>query len=126
MHKGRKHHSRRKSHRSRRHRGGASDELSTASPSSYSSAATWGQAINGSADAQYGRVFNQSSQFPPNGNAIIGAQGQRAGSRHRRRTRRHRTHRKKYRGGFMGMIDTALAPLALLGLQQAYSRKHKK
>lgn len=108
----RKHHTR----RHRRHRRGGAG---APAPSSYSSAASWGAAVNGSGDSQYGRVFNQNSPFPPNGNAIIGAQGQRAGGRHRR----HRRHR----GGFMtGMLSKAIVPLGLIGLQQYFSRRHKK
>lgn len=107
---------RRRHHRTRRHRRGGAG---APAPSSYSSAASWGAAVNGSGDSQYGRVFNQNSPFPPNGNAIIGAQGQRAGGRHRR----HRRHR----GGFMSaMVGKALVPLGLIGLQQYFSRRHKK
>lgn len=106
--------------RSRKYRGG----VGTASPSSYSSASSWMNAINGTEDAQYGRVFNQSSPFPPNGNAIIGAQGQRAGGRKRSHRRRHRS--RKHRGGFMGSLTRAITPLALVGLNQLYGSRHSR
>lgn len=122
-----KRHRRSSSHRRRHRRGGSSSGTGTAtasapSPASYSSAASFGAAVNGSGDSQYSRVFSQNSPYPPNGNAIIGMQGQRAGSRRHRR----RHSRRTYKGGFMGAISTALVPFGLIGLQQMFSRRHRK
>lgn len=108
-------------HRSRRHRmrggGGAAD---------------YSMQVNGSADAQYARVFGP--EYPNvQGNAIIGAQGQNAvlvnaptpaqlnriqsGGRKRR-------FRGSKRGGFLGeTVSQALVPFALLGMQQTYRRR---
>lgn len=102
--------SHRRSHR-RRHRGGAS----APNPSSYSSAASYGEAVNGGTNSQYSRVFNQGNNLSNTGNAIIGLQGQKAG---------RKSHRK--RGGFLGLgsvINQAAVPFSILGMQQTYRRK---
>ena len=91
---------------SRRHRGG-----SAPNPSSYSSGATYGMAVNGSSNSQFDRVFvqNPSSQS----NASIGVQGQKAGRRSRGR-----------RGGFWGqVINQAIVPFGLLAAQQTYRKR---
>ena len=92
----------------------------------YSSASTYGSYINGSGNAQFNRVFDQTGQYAKiPGNAMIGAQGQRAGGRRKRskmrrsnssRTNSSRTRRK--RGG--NFISDAAVPLAILAMQQAY------
>lgn len=100
--------------------------------SNYSSAATYGEYVNGNANAQFSRVFDQGGNFPGReSNLLIGAQGQwgtspgtpsaqnlsliqRAGSR----------RRKSRRGGFLGpMINQAAVPLSILAMQQLYRRK---
>ena len=98
---------------SRRHRGGAG----APNPSSYSSAAGYGLAVNGTANAQYNRVFDQSGEYGKyQSNAIIGEQGQRAGSR--------RGGSRKRRGGLWGqIINQAVVPFSILGMQQSYKRK---
>lgn len=100
----------------------------------YSSAASYQMYVNGPLGAQYGRVFDQAGaygQVP--GNVIIGAQGQNippasqvpsasqmalvqsAGKRKSRRSRK---------GGFLGaMVNQAIVPFSLLGMQQTYRRK---
>jgi hypothetical protein len=121
-------HSRRRS-RSHRHkvkRGGAN----------YSSASTYGTYVAGTANEQYDRVFSQTG--PDSGiqsNILTGVQGQNthqqssptgqnlsliqsAGKRRSRRTR----HKK---GGLWGeVLNQAIVPFTILGLQQSY--KHKK
>ena len=106
---------------------------------SYSSAASYGEYVNGSGGSQYNRVFDQAGaygQVP--GNVIIGAQGQnipstsqiptggqldliqKAGRRHRARGSRSR------KGGFFGeVINQAVVPFALLGMQNTYRRGRK-
>jgi len=99
----------RKHSNKRRHRGGAG----APNPSSYSSAATYGEAVNGSVDSQLTRAFANNQ-----GNTSVGVQGQRAGSK-----RRHGGSRRK-RGGFWGQVfSEALAPFTILGLQQTYRSK---
>jgi len=114
----------RKHHR-RHRRGGAPQQISMPNPSSYSSAATFQMANLGTQDAQYNRVFSQSSPFPPNGNGEISAYGMRVGGSRRRHRRHRRTHRRR-RGGFMGTLSRAAVPLALIGAQHYYSRRHNR
>ena len=107
----RRHRSSHRHRRSRMHRGG---QVGAPNPSSYSSATTYQEAVNGGTNSQYNRVFDQSSSNTSQSNAIVGLQGQRAGSRRR--------HSK--RGGFWGsVINQAVVPFALLGMQQSYRRK---
>ena len=118
-------------------------------PSPYSSASSYSSYVNGSENSQYDRVFSQSGSYGSvPGNTSIGAQGQnanmigtpnanslsliqRAGSRYRhsRRGRHHtkkrggRRHTKKRRGGFLGqVINQAVVPFGILGMQQSYRR----
>jgi hypothetical protein len=113
----------------------------------YSSASSYSSYVNGSENSQYDRVFSQSGAYGSiPGNISIGAQGQNstmagtpnannlaliqsAGSRHRhRRSRRVKRHTKRKRGGFLGqVINQAIVPFSLLGMQQSYrkSRNNK-
>lgn len=98
----------------------------------YTSASTYGSYVNGSGDSQYNRVFDQTNTNQSN--IIIGAQGQNsqqagipsaqnlslvqsAGSRRRKRGKK---------GGFWGQIvNQALVPFSILGMQQTYRRKRQ-
>jgi hypothetical protein len=104
---------RRKSHRhGRKHRGG-----NAPNPSSYSSATTYGGVVNGSMDSQFNRVFGNGG----NSNIITGAQGQNSGIP---ATLAQRAGSRKKRGGFWGeVINQAVVPFGILGLQQTYGRK---
>ena len=96
--------------RSNRRRGGAS----APTPSSYSSASTYMRAAVGTGNQQYNNVF-ESSKNSSNSNGIVGLQGQRAGKR---------GGTKKRRGGYWSqVINNAIIPFTLLGLQQTYRRK---
>ena len=121
--------------RRRRMRGGNSG-------APYSSASSYGSYVNGSENSQYDRVFSQAGSYASvPGNTSIGAQGQNAnmlgtpnasslsliqnaGSK-RRRSHKKRNTKKRY-GGFLGqVINQAIVPLGLLGMQQTYRRnKH--
>ena len=102
----------RKSHRKRsNHRRGGSG---AANPSSYDSASTYMRATVGTGNQQYDNVF-ESSKNSSNSNSIVGLQGQRAGKR---------GGTKKRRGGYWSqVINQAIIPFTLLGLQQTYRRK---
>jgi len=113
--------------RSRRHR----TRSRKMSGGNYTSASTYGTYVNGTAGSQYNRVFDQAGaygQIP--GNVLIGAQGQNVTPVSRMPTsaelslaqkagkRRHR------RGGFLGeVVNQAIVPFTLLGMQQTYRRK---
>lgn len=107
---------------SRRHKKGGSN---------YSSAASYGSYVNGTENQQYDRTLSTSGPYANiPGNVIIGAQGQNsvqpnlptsqsmaliqsAGKRSRGK-----------RGGLWGqVINQAVVPFTLLGLQQTYRKK---
>lgn len=109
--------------RSRRMRGG-----------SYTSASTYGSYVNGSPDSQFSRTFDATGPYASRiGSEYVGAQGQwsqqpagpsaeqlnlvqSAGKR----------RRKSRRGGFFGeVINQAIVPFGLLGLQQTYKKKSR-
>jgi hypothetical protein len=98
--------------RSNRRRGGAA--AGAANPSTYDSASTYMRATVGTGNQQYNNVF-ESSKNSSNSNSIVGLQGQRAGKR---------GGTKKRRGGYWSqVINQAIIPFTLLGLQQTYRRK---
>ena len=78
--------------KNRRHKRGGSG---AANPSSYSDSQSYMRATVGSGDQQYANVF-ESSKNSSNSGAIVGLQGQKAGSRSRSR----RGGSRKRRGGF--------------------------
>jgi len=115
-------HSRRHRSRSRRMRGGNGN---------YTSGSTYGMYVNGSGDSQFARTFDATGPYAARaGSEYVGAQGQwsqqpnvpsvqnlslvqSAGKR-----------RKSRRGGFFGeVINQAIVPFGLLGLQQTYRKK---
>ena len=96
--------------RSNRRRGGGN----AANPSSYDSASSYMRATVGTGTQQYNNVF-ESSKNSSNSNSIVGLQGQRAGKR---------GGTKRKRGGYWSqVINNAIIPFTLLGLQQTYRRK---
>lgn len=122
-----------KSHSRRRSKKGG---YPAANPSSYSSATTYNMAVNGTGDSQYNRVFSTSgpdAQYPSN--QSVGVQGQNLGYTPTVSSQKAGSRRKK-RGGFWGqIINQALVPFGILGMQQTYkkkryggskSRKHRK
>jgi len=98
---------------------------------SYSSATTYGNYVNGDLNAQDSRVLSNSSNHS---NIIVGAQGQNSGysgapssqqlssiQNGGRRKRRCKSKNKK--GGFLGaVINQAIVPFGILGMQQSYRR----
>jgi hypothetical protein len=98
-----------------------------ANPSSYSSATTYGMAVNGTGNSQYNRVFSNSSpdaQYPSN--QSVGVQGQNLGYKDSVLTNLNQKagSRRKKRGGFWGqIINQALVPFGILGMQQTYKKR---
>jgi hypothetical protein len=101
---------------------------------SYSSASSYGAHVNGTQNAQYDRVFSTSGPYGNvTGNTIIGAQGQNShfvGAPSAQQlqvinqslTGGGRSRRK--RGGLLGsVVNQAVVPFTLLGMQQTYGRK---
>jgi hypothetical protein len=132
----------------RHHRGG----MNAPDPSTYSSATTYGQTVNGTGNEQYNRVFSQTGPdalYPSN--QSVGAQGQnlgyspntiqKAGKGRRNKGGNwglalnqavvpfsilgmQQTYRRKKKGGFLGQaLNQAVVPLSILGMQQTYRRK---
>lgn len=111
-------HTRRRSHRSKR--GG----------SNYTSAASYGSYVAGSLDDQYNRTFSQTGPNAANqSNILVGAQGQNSNlvgmpTANELSTVQSAGRRRRKRGGFLGqVINQAIVPFSLLGLQQSYKRK---
>ena len=98
---------------------------------SYTSASSYGTYVNGTPESQYNRVFDQQGsygQIP--GNLIIGAQGQNVMPTTRMPTSAEMSliqkagRRRHKRGGFLGeVINQAIVPFSLLGMQQTNRRK---
>lgn len=111
--------------------------------SAYSSASSYNSYVNGTENNQYDRVFSQAGPYASiPGNTIIGAQGQNANivgtpnannlsliqsAGSRRRHRKHKRHTKKRHGGMIGAIlNQAVVPFSLLGMQQSYKKRGSK
>ena len=106
---------------------------------SYTSASTYGGYVNGSPATQFARTFDSNGQYASRAGAeYVGAQGQ-GGQIHNMptqqnlsliqsagRRRKHRKSRRSRRGGFFGqVINQAIVPFGLLGLQQTYRKKSR-
>ncbi len=95
----------------------------------YSSATTFGEHVYGSGDAQYNRVFSTGGPFGNiPGNNILGAQGQGATMTgvpsSAQLSRIQQGGRRKRKGGFIGeVVNQAIVPFGLLGLQQTFRKK---
>ena len=98
-----------KRRRARRQRGG----VNAPNPSSYTSASSWGSAVNGSGDSQFARTFEGPGSGPGVDTSV---QGNKVGGG-KKRTKK---------GGFWGeIVSQALVPFSILGMQQTYKRnKH--
>jgi len=98
--------------------------------SSYSSAASYGEYVNGTQNAQFDRVFSTSGPYANiNSNTIIGAQGQNALQPNLPSSQDlsliQNAGKRGKRGGIWGqVINQAVVPVALLGMQQTYRKKH--
>ena len=115
-------HSTRKYRRSRNMRGG-----------SYTDGASYGMYVNGTTGSQWSRTMDQAGpygQVP--GNTLIGAQGQNVTPTSQMPTSNNLNliqsgaGRRRRRGGFIGeVINQAIVPLSLLGMQQSYGRRKR-
>jgi hypothetical protein len=113
-------HSRRHRSRSRRMRGG-----------SYTSGSTYGSYVNGSGDSQFARTFDATGPYAARaGSEYVGAQGQWSqqpntpSAQNLSLIQSAGKRRRSRRGGFFGeVINQAIVPFGLLGLQQTYRKK---
>jgi len=94
----------------------------------YSSASTYGMHVSGDTNSQYNRVFGPEYSNVQ-GNVIIGAQGQNITPASQMPTAANlaaaqSAGKRRGRGGFLGeVVNQAVVPLSLLGMQQTYGRK---
>jgi hypothetical protein len=110
--------------RSRRHRhmkGGSGN---------YSDGASYGMYVNGTGGSQWARTMDQSGPYGNvPGNVIIGAQGQNVTPSSQMPSQNNlalvqKAGRRRRRGGFLGeVINQAIVPFSILGMQQTYRRK---
>ena len=115
-------HSRRHRSRSRRMRGGNGN---------YTSGSTYGSYVNGSPNAQFARTFDATGPYAGRaGSEYVGAQGQWSqqpnvpSAQNLSLIQSAGRRRKSRRGGFFGeVINQAIVPFGLLGLQQTYRKK---
>jgi len=100
-----------KKHTKSKKRGG--NNITPTTTVDYGSASNWMLNTVGTENTQYDNVFSQNSPFPgTHGNAIVGLQGQIAGKT------------KKRRGGNLAqVINQAIVPFGILGLQQSFKKK---
>lgn len=113
----------------------------------YSSASSYMENVAGTQNQQYERTFTQAGSYGQvPGNVLIGSQGQnavlsgapsqeqlaliqRAGMRRMKMRKASRMSHRNKRGGLIGeVVNQAVVPFSLLGLQQTYrkNRSHKK
>jgi hypothetical protein len=115
-----------------KHRGSRRHRVKRGGSGNYSSASSYGSYVNGSGNSQFARTFDQTGPFANRfGTDYVGAQGQWA-KQPNQPTQQDlsliqsagRSRRK--RGGLWGqVINQAVVPFGLLGLQQSY-RRHKR
>jgi hypothetical protein len=98
---------------------------------SYTSGSTYGSFVNGSPDAQFARTFDTTGPYAARaGSEYVGAQGQWSQqpntptAQNLSLIQSAGRRKKSRRGGFFGeVINQAIVPFGLLGLQQTYRKK---
>ena len=91
-------------------------------PNSYSSAASYGLAVNGTTNQQFERTFDQGGMLPNDNAGYVGAQGQLTG-----KVGGGKRGKGRKRGGMWGTIaKDAVVPFGILAMQQSYKRKTGK
>ena len=98
---------------------------------SYTSGSTYGSYVNGSGDSQFNRTFDTTGPYAARAGAeYVGAQGQNAqqfgtpSAQNLSLIQSAGKRRRSRRGGFFGeVINQAIVPFGLLGLQQTYRKK---
>lgn len=113
----------RRQSRSRRHR-------RSQRGGNYTSASTYGSYVNGTGDQQFSRTFDQSGPYANRiGTEYVGAQGQNAQQQgiptNTQLIQSAGGRGRTKRGGLWGeVINQAIVPLSILGMQQTYRKKH--
>jgi hypothetical protein len=99
----------------------------------YTSASTYGSYVNGSGDSQFARTFDSTGPYADRaGSEYVGAQGQNANqfgtpsAQNLSLIQSAGKRRRSRRGGFLelgGVINQAIVPFSILGMQQTYRKK---
>ena len=100
---------------------------------SYTSGSTYGSYVNGSGDQQFARTFDTTGPYAARvGAEYVGAQGQNA-QQYGYPTAQNLSliqsagkRRRSRRGGFLelgSVINQAIVPFSILGMQQTYRKK---
>jgi hypothetical protein len=97
----------------------------------YTSGSTYGSYVNGSGDSQFNRTFDTTGPYAARiGAEYVGAQGQNSqqfgspSAQNLSLIQSAGKRRRSRRGGFFGeVINQALVPCGLIGLQQTYRKK---
>ena len=100
------------------------NEYPSASPSTYSDSQSYMLQTVGNGNTQYDNVF-MSNKSDGTGNSIVGLQGQSAGGKRRKRSMGKKNKKSRKGGYFSEVVNQALVPAALIGMQQSY-KKNKK
>jgi len=115
---------------SRKHRTRSRTRKMAGGTGNYSDAASYGMYVNGNGGSQWARTMDQSGPFGKiQGNVIIGAQGQNISPPSQvpnssQLALVQKAGKRGRKGGFLGeVINQAIVPLSILGLQQTYKRK---
>ena len=100
---------------------------------SYTSGSTYGSYVNGTGNEQFARTFDSTGPYAARAGAeYVGAQGQNAqqfgtpSAQNLSLIQSAGKRRRSRRGGFLelgGVINQAVVPFTLLGLQQSYRKK---
>jgi hypothetical protein len=101
---------------------------------SYTSGSTYGSYVNGSGDSQFARTFDTTGPYAARAGAeYVGAQGQNAqqfgspSAQNLSLIQSAGKRRRNSRGGFLaglgGVINQAIVPFTILGMQQTYRKK---
>ena len=100
---------------------------------SYTSGSTYGSYVNGTGNEQFARTFDSTGPYAARAGAeYVGAQGQNAqqfgtpSAQNLSLIQSAGKRRRSRRGGFLelgGVINQAVVPFTLLGLQQTYRKK---
>ena len=99
---------------------------------SYTSASTYGSYVNGSGDSQFARTFDIGGQYGSRaGSEYVGVQGQNAqqfgtpSAQNLSLIQSAGKRRRSRRGGFLelgSVINQAIVPFSILGMQQTYRK----
>jgi len=100
---------------------------------SYTSGSTYGSYVNGTGNEQFARTFDIGGQYGSRaGSEYVGAQGQNSqqfgspSAQNLSLIQSAGKRRKSRRGGFLelgGVINQAIVPFSILGIQQTYRKK---